>query len=562
MDTISHLSRAKAILLAVSYAIDSNITALQKLTAPPTSKFSLEVTLRILLTFLPETVDPALYTPFLQALSSGAPALARSPPLDFSAVEDVSEDEARERVGHLRLLPLRYPGTTLPVTADPLSAFLVHRAHRIDAETGLLTLLPQLIVPFTDQSRDLRIWFISKLLPVLRHSYEYYGHEQPSLVLADLERLTRASAVETLLAQARTKGNLPVGESSHIARDLRGLVGPWVYGESEQKRRKLDHGISSTESQSAIASQPKPDELSTIDQSDTDVSDWYDVFEWLVSTAKEKPALVVEAIEYWDGPHDVDLGGYEDTNSSMSHDALQNINWHYARAAIGVIYTVPDASAGSLSGIGRILSRIEGFLNHEPPLDLQESLSTLPVIEADFTALSSLPRGLLLSDTVLESNNPFLIPSDESLLFLYALWLSSSILNRMDCHYSCKELADLCLFAGEDVQRDHLKKCVRNVANRPRNDDHGWMQARKYLLWLWRWGYEDRTVASDQSFNMPARGLFGRIQRSVLEIEILRALLNGLRRCLADYPPVFDFIRSNSTHFTFASYTDHISASM
>ncbi|KAI9794546.1 MAG: hypothetical protein M1816_004433 [Peltula sp. TS41687] len=526
MDTISHLSRAKAILLAVNYAIDSNISALQQLTAPPASKLSLELPLRVLLTFLPETVDPALYTPFLQHLTSKTPT--QNPFLDFSAVEDVSEDEARERVRRLRLLPLRYSHTTLPVTADPLSAFLVHRAHRIDVQTGLLALLPQLIVPFLEQSKDLKIWFISKLLPVLRNNYEYYGQEPSGLVLADLERLTGASGVNYLLACAKAKKNMHVGEFSHIARDLRGLVGPWVYGSIEQKRRKLGHDVSSTESQSEIASQTKSDELSTIDQSDTDVSEWYNVFEWLVVTAREKPALVFDAIEFWDGPRDVDLGSYEDSTSSMSPDTVRKLNWHYARAAIGVIYSIPDASSGSLSGIGRVLSKIGSLLSHEPPLHLQASLSALPVIEADFTALVSSPRNLLLSDIVLESKNPFLIPSDESFLFLHALWLSSSLLNGMDCHYSFKELADLCLFAGEDVQRDQSKKCVRNISNRSRNDDDDWKQARKNILWLWGWGFEEQSHASDQNFSVPGRGLFGRLKRSSLETEVLRAILSGL----------------------------------
>lgn len=535
MDTLSHISRAKAILLVVSYAIDSNITALQQLTAPPSSKLPLEVTLRILLTFLPETIDPALYTPFLQSLNSDAPVPARNTPLDFSVVQDVSEDEARGKVRNLRLLPLRYPATTLPVTADPLSAFLVHRAHRIDAQTGLLALLPQLIIPFIDESKDLRIWFISKLLPALRHNYEYYGQEEPGLLLADLERLTGASAVKVLLSQAMSKGNISVGESSNIARDLRGLVGPWVHGESVQKRRKLGHDVSLTESQSAIAAQAKPDGPLTISQSDTDVSSWQDVFVWLVAAAREKFALVVDAIEHWDGPRDVDLGGYDDPTSSVSQDSLRKMNWHYARAVVGMIYAAPDASPGTLSGIGRILFRIELILEHEPPLDLQASLSTLPVIKADFTELAASPRSLLFSDMVLEPNNPFLIPDNESLLFLHALWLSASILNGLDCNYNLKELADLCLFAGRDGQSDQLKKCVRTVSNRPKTDERSWLQARRNLLWLWRWGNEAQPPASDQKAKVPPRGLFGRVKQSVLETEILKALLNGLRKCLVAY---------------------------
>lgn len=532
MDRASQLSRAKLILVAVNYAADTNITALQQLTSSPPHKLPLDIILRILLTFLPESVDPPRYALFLQFLLMGISADHHQRlPLDFSAVEDVSESEAHERVRSLRLLPLRYPETTLPVTADVLSTFLVHRAHRIDAQTGLLNLLPPLIVPFLDHSRDLRLWFISRLLPALRHNYEYYGHIESGLALADMEKLEGFSAVKAILSRAGAQGRMRPGESSNIARDLRGMICPWVYGAREQKRRKLGAPASSADAHSAMNGSPTLGGLSSTTENGLDMSDWYDVFRWLVSTASENFALAVEAVENWGGPWDIDLGGYEETSSTPSEEAVQKMNLHYSHVAFAAIYAAPDASSESLSGISRILSRVERLIKHEPPLDLEASLSTLPLIDADFTAFAQLPRSLLLSETALKFSNPFLIPNKESLLFLHALWLSSSLVAGMEYDNSLKGLADLCLFSTEDVQKEQLKRCVRGISQRPKNDDKAWIQARKQLLWLWRWGLEEESLGPDEPSAGSAHGLFGRVGRKFLEMEVLKALLNGSRTC-------------------------------
>ena len=531
MDASSHLSKAKCILLAVGYAVDSDITALQQLTASSPNKLSLDIILRILLTFLPESTEPSTYVPFLRGLISGQSSVDGGSSLDLSAVENVSEDDARARVRRLRLLPLRYPETTMPTTADALTTFLDHRAHRIDAQTGLLTTLPQLIIPFLGHSEDLRIWFISKLLPVLRHNYEYYGNEGSELLLTELEHMDEVSAIRKILSQARTKGTFHSGPPNVLARDLRGLVGPWVYGEGAQKRRKLNHDDPPGESQPATSEGGEPDVRSPSDESDTDMGGWYNVFSWLLSTATDHFAIVVEAIENWDGPRDIDLGGYGDIKDTASQTPQRDLDRHYLQAALGVIYAAPDASSESLTGVRRVLSKIERFMKYDPPLDLRASFTALPAIETDFTGLAESSRRFLLPDTALQAQNPFLTPEPRSLLFLHALWLSASLLNKMKYGIDLKGLADLCLFATEEIQREHLRRCVRTFSNMVNPDERGWIVARKNLLWLWRWGREKDPVGSEAKDVGLAQGVFGRVERAFVEAEVLKALLNNLRKC-------------------------------
>ena len=178
MEELSHVSKARAILVAVNAAVDSNFTVLHQLISVVPKTLSLELFLRILVTFLPETVAPPRYIPLLLELAPEYAGERKQGHVDISVVKGLTEDEARDRVRRLRLLRWQDVEPTPPESIDPLAAFLILRARRIDAQTGLLELGPQLLIPFLKRSEHVRAWYIGRLLPLLR-----FDHYHPQAII-------------------------------------------------------------------------------------------------------------------------------------------------------------------------------------------------------------------------------------------------------------------------------------------------------------------------------------------------------------------------------------------
>ena len=528
MPSLSGISKAKIVLLAVNYTIDTDISALRRLWSFVPAKVPVEVMLRILLTYLPESIEPAQYISLLQDLDSGPQHNAEDWSLDTSSVEGFSEEEARRRVRKLRLLPLRDSGSSLPEASDPMTAFLVHRVRRIDLQSGVLSLALQLISPFLGRSRDLKIWHISNLLPVLRHNYEFYPRASSNIALADLEARDDSSSVNLLLSNAKVTVDRRPGTHNAVARDIRGLVGPWVYGDGERKRRKMHHA--------PLTVDALPVKLSTTIDGDASADDmarayqlsWRTTFRWLLTTATEDHDTILQAIGAWEGPRDVDLGGYDDGMPGLSDTGVANLNSQYAQCALAVLYAAPTISESMLIGMNGILSRLSELVLGRTIADLQSSLETSPVLNLDLADLiRSTPRSLSI-ETALDPDNPFTKPTEASFAFLHAILLSSMCLNRWRCENSIKALALLCVYATEETQNEWLVRCIRSLSAQPNLDNRRWINIRTQLLWLWTWGQS--SAAADQLNPDSVNGLFGRVSRAFLETEVLKALLLGMRK--------------------------------
>ena len=530
MESFSETSKAKAVLLAVNFTVDTDITALRRLWSLIPAKVPVEVMLRILLTYLPESTEPAQYIPLLQDLDSGPQKDAEDRTFDASSVEGFSEDEARRRVRKLRLLPLRDSSSTLPEASDPMTAFLVHRVRRIDLQSGVLSLALPLISPFLDRSRDLRIWHISNLLPVLRHNYEFYPHASSNIALADLEARDDSSAVSLLLSDAKVGVDGGPGKGNIMARDIRGLVGPWVYGDGERKRRKMRHAPLTMEALSEKLSTTVDEDVLADGIDRAYQLAWLTTFRWLLTTATEDHDIVLQAIDAWEGPRDVDLGGYDDGMPGLSDTGVANLNSEYAQCALAVLYAAPTISEPMLIGMNGILSRLSELVLGHGIADLQSTLETSPVLNLDMADLiRSTPRSLS-TETALDPDNPFTKPTETSLTFLQAILLSSMCLNRWHCENGIKALALLCVYATEETQNEWLVRCIRSLTAQPNLDNRRWMNIRTKLLWLWRWGQSSATA--DQLNPSSVSGLFGRVSRAFLETEVLKALLLGMRKSL------------------------------
>ncbi|GFF80285.1 protein transport protein sec39 [Aspergillus udagawae] len=509
------ISGAHAILLTTQLCATGNVVHLPLLHTQFPSYLPLERLLRIILTFLPESIEPQAYTSVLQELVSGSSIEPSAGDVDFSAVKDLPETIARKRVRKLRLLPLRHPDDEDSEPSDLLTQFLIHRSHRIDSETGLQPLILDLLLPFYQCSSTVRTWLISSILPLLRLNYEYYPSQDETFSLNTLESMDDATAINVLLSMTS-----PRNDKMDIARNLRGLVGAWIYGSNRTKRRRLNENAS----QSAISLPQDSHRPKT-----TTGAIWQQVNEWLLSHSLVEHDTAVNAFVHWDGPEDVDLGGYGEENQQPTQDELAEMRTRYGQSGFAVVYANPDTSSSSLEDSMQIVTRVAQLLNLQDSLFVVCKDSALPSVMFDAGEIPSTSRVNLLQNALLLSSNPLTQPSASSVSFLSALLLSLQVLHELGVSIPCRQAANLCLHSTEDMQLAELRSTVSSIAKQA-TPGRDWKKVREQLLWLRDW----QAKQPEQNVDRPScHGLFWKVSRHTVETEVLRALLEAKEYHLA-----------------------------
>jgi hypothetical protein len=515
LQALQKLSAAHCVLLAVHYAIESNISALRALTALREADFEYELILQVLLTHLPETADPSLLAQYLHELATNSRSPGDHPTtsLDLSSVQDLSNSQARKKRRKIELLQLAHASYANDTELDPLTQFLIHRAHLIDADTGLLDLVPDLVNPFLAHSKPLRTWFISTVLPLLRLGYEYYPQKQtPSL--ETFTQLRGRRAVECQLSYLRQTNGGKV-DADYAARDLRGVVGPWMCGANERKRRKL-----SVNDRRASISQER-----TLDTSEPD--DWECLFEWVAHTAKEDFPLVSAAIAGWDGPEDLDLGGYDEGHIYIQEDRQRSLELRYAQTALASIYIVENSSTETLQAAHSLLIRLTNLLSLDPPQALNIAVELLPSYDLKAPLLEESTTTILQSDHILRPDNVITQPSRNTIRVVELFLYSASVLSSLQYPISVRDVARLYLRDERTEQLSLLQKILHALSSGPKKDGESWKVIRSKLLWLWNWGTGS---PGDEHYG---EGIFGRLDEKTIETEILKALLESNHYALA-----------------------------
>ncbi|KAJ8129083.1 hypothetical protein O1611_g4546 [Lasiodiplodia mahajangana] len=504
------LSPPRVLLLAVHFATKSDVQSLTALVAHHPNVLRPELILRVLLTCLPETLRSSEYVGLIERIESGD--LYSEPDLsiqfDSSSVRDITDVEAAKKTRRLHLLPLAWDSAPKDALQDPVSLFLIHRAHRVDQEAGLLTQLPELIVPFLQHAPCIRTWTISSLLPLLRRNYEYYPHEPITQTLESFERLDDRTAVALLLSQTGVREeDLP-----HVGRDLRGLIGPWLYNDA---RWDSSMGKQSPTESSGTGHVACPA--------------WDYVLEWLITQASVSWKVAVKAFDQWDGPNDVDLGEY---GSGWLGDEEQGLlERGFARAALASAYLIPEASMEALSGVNSIITKIMSLLDQDPCPTLQVASSLLsPFTESESEKLLSAKSASLMRNELLEESNYLTTPNQTSTQLLHVLTLSAFILTKAGAACSVRRAGELAFLRDEREQKATAIKLIHSFsANGPKNDDKYWIRARNELLWLRDWGAEEAFGSSD----IRIHGIFSQLKKEFLEVECLKAFLASTRYSLA-----------------------------
>jgi protein transport protein SEC39 len=496
------LSPPRVLLLAVHFATRSDIQSLEALVTHHPNVLRPELLLRVLLTCLPETLRSSEYVALIQGIESGA--LYSEPDLsaqyDSSSVNDITDAEATKKTRRLRLLPLSRTNDSKDALEDPLPLFLIRRAHRVDKEAGLLTQLPDLMVPFLQHTPCVRTWMISVLLPLLRRNHQYYPQEPITLSLESFECLDSKTAVALLLSQT----GLREEDLLHVGRDLRGLIGPWLYNNTRWVRSADESTSEGSEVTGHVT-----------------CAAWEHVLEWLITQASRSWKVAVKAVDQWDGPIDVDLGDYG--LEWLDDDEQGILERRYARAALAAAYLIPEASVEALLGVNSIITKITSLLDQDvcPTLQVASSLLS-PFTEPEGERLLSERSASLMRSNLLDESNYLTTPSPTSTHLLHVLTLSAYILTKAGAPCSVRRVGELAFLQDEGEQKTEALRFIRSFGtNGPMNDDKYWIRARNELLWLRDWGAEEALGSGDVRIH----GVFGQLKKEFLEVECLKAFL-------------------------------------
>ena len=504
------VSPPKIILLAVELASKADISNLSYLAARHGAVLRKEVLLRILLTYLPETVRSDDYVTLIQEIERGEYGKSGGREVNYTTVEDLEEEEAIRKVRKLRLLSLSPPVDFPAGSQDPTTLFLLHRAYKVDEEAGLLDELPGLLVPFLDHSPDIRTLIVSVILPLLRRNCEYYPGQPIPYTLSSFQQLPDRIAATALLSQTDTQADNPPA----IGRDLRGLIGPWL--QSNRRGRRSASPENTAEGQAGSNSNAG---------SDLD-SGWRQVLEWLTLQASKSWKVAVGAIEQWNGPGDVDLGGYG--TSDLESQEKARLESSYARAALACAYLIPDTSVEAIERAHNIVAKVSSLLDLDPMPSIQAAAAILPPIpKQDVSDLLAAKNTTYLRNDLLEESNALTSPSKCAVQLLHCLALGAFFLTRAGSPCTIRRAGELVLLQDEREQKAEALKLIHTIgANGPKSDDKYWIKARNEMLWLRDWGSEEEGSSPRDQL----QGLFGQLKKEFLETEFLKALLANTRK--------------------------------
>ncbi|KAI4209062.1 MAG: hypothetical protein LQ351_007958 [Letrouitia transgressa] len=507
-------TRAHLLLKAVQLAASAEVSTLYLIIHQHPETLLPELALRIILTYLPESTNPAEYHDLILKLAKGqinAPQSSVSqnnwPDRNFS------DHEARLRIGQLYLLPLAEPQDIQNGCDSVLEQFLVHRARRIDTETGDLFLAQQLLQPFVTAGSYLQSWMAAYLLPLIRLSYDYYPDRDINISLSDFEKLEGHAAIDFLLAGAVSSTNEALPDMS---RDLREIVGPWISGNSATKRRKTNHNRG-LELEVPRRGQSRNDENETL----TSPEEWRNVNEWLLELASRDFLRAADAFEKWEGPGDVDFGDLGSREGSVNvgiqnQEDISRLIRPYVQAAMAAIYRTNEASIDVLEHSQYILQKVA---QHEglPDLPGVDAASALEVDE-EFSEefLDNLSEASLLHNSFLSSSNLLTTPTKSAVRLAWSFLSFCKTMHRLHHPISCRGLAELSLCRSQKDQWAELRKIISGAVVRIKSYRE-WSMFRSQIQSL---SYSNFRLGSRNSA-MP----FGRVPTVEWEKEILNGML-------------------------------------
>jgi hypothetical protein len=229
----------------------------------------------------------------------------------------------------------------------------------------------------------------------------------------------------------------------------------------------------------------------------------------------------VEAFVRWDGPEDIDLGGYE-REEDHNDGEKSLLKKSYGQTGLAVVYAA-DPTRSSLEGSFQITSKVAALLHIDPGLDLQFDSLTLPALNLDLDTISKASRASLLQNNLFGPSNLLTVPTMQSIAFLQAVLASLRILREVGYQTSSRAATTMCLQSSDEAQSLELRGVVNAIVSQAK-PGRDWSRIREQILWLRDW-----RGASPNSQTEPRReyhGLFWRMSREMAETHILKAMLD------------------------------------
>jgi len=518
MDHVTALSKGQCLLLAVALASASDVASLHCFTPLRPDVFDLELVFRLLLTYLPDSLDPIIYTTYVEEV--GTRLYLEQQKGGIAQLErylDLTPDEVRARLKKTHLLRLRHPSVSAEATKDLLDLFLVHRCHRIDKETGLLSLVPQLLSPFVERSDYLKDWYIRRFLPLHRLDYEYYPQAEPKIGLEAFEHLHGADGIDTLLSRAKQEAERGIGTSDTVGRDFRGVLGPWIHGCNNSKRRKLRSAQNPTED---VPKLHFTDQTTNVDNKPI-LEGWRLSFKWIVEESVKNFPLVVNIIEGWSGPQDIDLGNVLEEKQfyRRDDDLMEDLRYQYCQVAFTSIFATDLDHPETLDGAHSIMVRLAELCNFAPPPDLATSIELLPKIQRHTDGPEHASAKALQLEEFLQPIHPLTVPKLQTFALLQMLVYSAYQFRGLGFPLSVAKVAKYRFWSDETEQVKLVDDVLRLLVDHKSRSKEQWSYNRNVLLWLWNWGMEEEPQDPKDGY-----GVLGKIAVDDLDIRVLKAL--------------------------------------
>ena len=484
-------SKAHIVLNAVQFATEADIASLAQLISNEPTTLQLELVLRILLTYLPESTEPPHYVPLLKALTTGEVRENTPNAVGSRPSKEIGREAAKDKIRKLRLAVLNHPYVHQGKD-DLIENFLLCRAYKIDAEIGSSVYIQELIEPFIVQHESLARWGASTILPL-------QCLEQEDTDLSNAFSLNSISGLHGKLGLETLLGAVKVEKGHDYSGQLRRIIGPWLLGQNvynEGNRMKLSSN-SSVQVQEWTAR-------------------WFLVYKWLLDLAQIDYHSATTTYIRWNGPLDVDYGIWPGRASS---EHLGPSTMAYQQLGLALVYLSPGM--GNRNDVDATLHAIADraqfdSLRKRNDKDLGNLQSRIPD-----SYISSISRLHLSLGELFDDLNPLTQPRNESLQFANLVFVSASLLDSFKMNFSLERVVNLALFESAASQWTVCAEAVHNLPSICGKDDKAWIEARAKILWLHDWNTGKQPGSSRQ-------GVFSQTDLQDLHVAVLETLVaNG-----------------------------------
>lgn len=446
MTTLHELGNAHLLLWVVQSVSERDLKVLQRVTRCRRDVLSDSLIYRVLLSFYPvEISEQSTLIDFLKSLKEISADSTDDADTDDKIDLFISHLSQQEALDQCRALTLRaVPEHAAIDTNSTLANFIIEWAKGLELISGATQPALHFVEQFLAEDADLRLWYETYLVPVVRLQYEFYPDTERIIGVRELEALSRAGGVRALLQYAQTQH-----ASAAIVRDLDYVVAPWVRGASRAKRRKVG------DPQRDVAEEH---------------ASWEAVNEWLASTSLSSFDVAASTFVEWEGP----IQDPQPTDEATAR---------FAQIGMAIIYSCSDVSPKTQFISRQALDKVARLSGLTPP----NFSKSLPDVTLPRSFGAGFEEADLLQNSLSRKTNPFTHVDEASINLLVGVLYTCDILVELGQSMAINDVARICVFGSELRHKEELRRLLQHIPRMTRKAID-WRSIRRQLLWLQAWG--------------------------------------------------------------------------